>query len=184
MIASDLKTGKIFKENSAPFLVIRYDHVKSARGGAAVKVTAKNLITGAVLEKGFKAGDSVEEADVYRKNAQYLYKDASGYNFMDPESYDQFSIDESTIKEESRFLKEGMSVIVVYFEAKPISIDLPNSLVFEVAYTEPGFKGNTVSNVYKDAELDNGMKVKVPMFIKIGEQVKIDTRTGEYLSKA
>lgn len=184
MIATDLKTGKVFRENNSPFLVIKYEHIKSARGGATVKVTAKNLITGAVLEKGFKAGDSVEEANVYRKNAQYLYKDPSGYNFMDPESYDQFSIDESVIKEEGKFLKEGVSVIVVYFEDKPISIDLPNSLVFEVAYTEPGFKGNTVSNVYKEAELDNGMKVKVPMFVKVGDKVKIDTRTGEYLSKA
>lgn len=184
MIASDLKTGKVFKENNAPFLVVRYDHVKSARGGAAVKVVAKNLISGSVLEKGYKAGDSVEEADVYRKNAQYLYKDSAGFNFMDPQSYDQFSIDESTIEAEGKYLKDGMTVVVVYFEDKPISIELPNSLVFEVAYTEPGFKGNTVSNVYKDAELDNGMKAKVPMFIKIGEKVKIDTRTGDYLSKA
>ncbi len=184
MIASDLKTGKVFKENNAPFLVVKYEHVKSARGGAAVKVIAKNLISGSVLEKGYKAGDSVEEADVYRKNAQYLYKDSAGYNFMDPQSYDQFSIDESTIESEGKYLKDGMNVVVVYFEDKPISIELPNSLVFEVAYTEPGFKGNTVSNVYKDAELDNGMKVKVPMFIKIGEKVKIDTRTGDYLSKA
>ncbi len=184
MIASDLKTGKVFKENGSPFLVVRYEHVKSARGGAAVKVIAKNLITGSVLEKGYKAGDSVEEADVYRKNAQYLYKDSVGYNFMDPESYDQFSIDESIIASEGKYLKEDMSVVVVYFEDKPISIELPNSLVFVVAYTEPGFKGNTVSNVYKDAELDNGSRAKVPMFIKIGEKVKIDTRTGEYLSKA
>lgn len=184
MIATDLKSGRVFKENGAPFLVVRYEHVKSARGGAAVKVIAKNLISGSVIEKGYKASDSVEEADVYRKNAQFLYKDTSGYNFMDPESYEQFTIDESTIESEAKYLKEGMSVIVVYFEDKPISIELPNSLIFEVTYTEPGFKGNTVSNVYKDAELENGMKAKVPMFIKIGEKVKIDTRTGEYLSKA
>lgn len=184
MIATDLKTGKVFKENGAPFLVVRYDHVKSARGGAAVKVIAKNLISGSVMEKGYKAGDSVEEADVYRKNAQYLYKDPAGYNFMDPDSYEQFSIEEPILENEGKYLKEGMNVIVVYFEDRPISVELPNSLVFEVTYTEPGFKGNTVSNVYKDAELENGMKAKVPMFIKIGEKVKIDTRTGEYLSKA
>lgn len=184
MMASDLKTGKVFKENGQPFLVVRYEHIKSARGGASVKVTAKNLLSGSVMEKGYKASDSVEEADVYRKNAQFLYKDASGYNFMDPQSFEQFAINVETLGEQSKYLKEGDSPVVVYFEDKPISMELPNSLVFEVAYTEPGCKGNTVSNVYKDAELENGMKARVPMFIKIGEKIKIDTRTGEYLSKA
>lgn len=184
MIATDLKTGKIFKDNGAPFLVVRYDHIKSARGGASVKVIAKNLLSGSVMEKGFKASDAVEEADVYRKNAQYLYKDSAGANFMDPTSFEQYCIDDTTLGDQGKYLKEGDSVVVVYFEDRPISVELPNSLIFEVSYTEPGFKGNTVSNVYKDAELENGMKVKVPMFIKIGEKVKIDTRTGGYLSKA
>jgi len=184
VIASDLKTGKVFKENGAPFLVVRYEHVKSARGGAAVKAVAKNLITGAVLEKGYKAGDSVEEADVYRKNAQYLYKDAGGFNFMDPGSFEQFRVDEATLGDQSKYLKEGDTVQVVYFEDKPISVELPNSLVFEVSYTEPGFKGNTVSNAYKDAQLENSINARVPMFIKIGDKIKVDTRTGEYLSKA
>lgn len=184
MIASDLKTGKVFKENNTPFLVLKYEHIKLARGGAAVKVLVRNLLNGSVLEKGFKASDSVEEADVYRKNAQFLYADANKYYFMDNDSYEQFGIGEEIIKERGRFLKEGSSVVVVYFEGSPIDIELPNSMVFEVTYTEPGFKGNTVSNVYKDASLDNGMIVKVPMFIKIGDKVKIDTRTGEYVSKA
>ena len=184
MIASDLKTGKIFKENNAPFLVVRYEHVKSARGGAAVKVLAKNLLTCSVIEKGYKAGDTVVETDVSRKNAQYLYKDISGFNFMDPVSFDQFCVNEDTLGDQSKYLKEGDTVQVVYFEDKPISVELPNSLVFEVAYTEPGFKGNTVSNVYKDAQLENGFPARVPMFIKIGDKIKLDTRTGEYLSKA
>ena len=188
MIASDLKTGKVFKENGAPFLVVRYEHVKSARGGAAVKVLAKNLLTGSVIEKGYRASDSVEEADVYRKNAQYLYadksKDSSEFSFMDPVSFDQFCIAEETLGDQGKYLKEGDTVMVVYFEDKPISVELPNSLVFEVIYTEPGFKGNTVSNVYKDAQLENGMSARVPMFIKIGDKIKVDTRTGEYLSKA
>ncbi|MFA5776276.1 MAG: elongation factor P [Patescibacteria group bacterium] len=184
MIATDLKTGKVFKDNGAPFLVIRYDHIKSARGGASVKVIAKNLLTGSVIEKGYKASDSVEEADVCRKNAQYLYKDFGGFNFMDPVSFEQFCVNDNTLGDQGKYLKEGDSVLVVYFEDKPISVELPNSLVFTVSYTEPGFKGNTVSNVYKDAQLENGINARVPMFIKIGDKIKIDTRTGEYLSKA
>lgn len=184
MVATDLKTGKVFKDNGAPFLVVKYEHIKSARGGASVKVLAKNLLSGSVIEKGYKAGDSVEEADVYRKNVQYLYKDTGGFNFMDPVSFEQFCVDEGTLGEQGKYLKEGDGVVVVYFEDKPISVELPNSLVFEVSYTEPGFKGNTVSNVYKDAQLENGINARVPMFIKIGDKIKIDTRTGEYLSKA
>lgn len=184
MIATDLKNGKIFKENNAPYLVVKYDHIKSARGGANVKVKAKNLLTGSVLEKGFVASDTVEEADVYRKTAQYLYKEGNNHFFMDPESFEQFFISEDTLGSQGSYLKDGQNVIVVFFEDRPISIDIPNSQVFEVTYTEPGFKGNTVSNVYKDAELENGNKVRVPMFIKIGDSIKVDTRTGEYISKA
>ncbi|MBU0650164.1 elongation factor P [Patescibacteria group bacterium] len=184
MIATELKAGKVFKDHGAPFLVVKYEHIKSARGGANVKVSAKNLLTGSVIEKGYKAGESVEEADVYRKTAQYLYQDDGGYNFMDPTSYEQFKVTNSLIGEQGGYLKEGMDVVLVYFEERPISLELPNCLSFEVVYTEPGFKGNTVSNVFKDAQLDNEMQVKVPMFIKIGDRVKIDTRTGEYLSKA
>jgi elongation factor P len=184
MIATELKIGKVFKDNGVPFLVVKYDHIKSARGGANVKVLAKNLLTGSVIEKGYKASDSVSEADVYRKNAQYLYKDAAGYNFMDPVSFDQFSVAESLVGEQSKYLKEGAGVQLLYFEDQPIALELPNSLVFEVTYTEPGFKGNTVSNVYKDAQLENGAKARVPMFIKIGDTIKLDTRTGDYLAKA
>jgi len=112
-----------------------------------------------------------------------LYKD-SGYVFMDPETFEQFSINADLMGESVKFLKEGEKVIVQYFEGNPISVDLPISLIFEVTYTEPGFKGNTVSNVLKEATLDNGTVIKVPTFIKIGDKVKIDSRTGGYLAKA
>lgn len=184
MLATELKVGKVFKENGQPFQVVRYELVKSARGAATVKVKAKNLITGSVLEKGCDSNGRVEDADVYRKNAQYLYKEGEKYIFMDPDTYDQFGISAEILGEGTRFLIEGESVQVLYFDSKPISVDLPISMVFEVAYTEPGFKGNTVSNVYKEAQLTNGANVKVPTFIKNGDRIKIDTRTGEYVSKA
>jgi len=184
MIVTDMKTGSVFKENGQPFLVIKYEHIKVSRGSANVKLRVRNLVTGQVLEKGYIASAKMEDAYVVRKSAQYLYKDNDSYVFMDPDTYEQVYITEDTIGETSRFLKEGENVQVMYFEDMAISVDLPNSLVFEVTYTEPGFRGNTVSNAYKDATLDNGVVIKVPPFVKIGDKVKVNTQTGEYSSKA
>ena len=184
MIATDLKTGKIFKDGDYPYVVVKYEHTKTARAGATVKVKAKNLVTGAMLEKGFLGSARVEDADVIRKNAQYLYKNGDGYEFMDPVTYEQIHISAETIGDDAKYLIEGETVQVLYFENNPVSVDLPISMVYEVTYTEPGFKGNTVSNVLKEATMHNGLVGKVPTFIKIGDKVKIDTRTGEYVSRA
>lgn len=184
MIATDLKTGSIFKENGFPFVVLKYEHIKSARGGASVKARSRNLITGQVLDKSYLGSARVEEADVRRGNAQYLYKETDTYMFMEPTTFEQIAIKEEVIGDSVRFLKEGEKVQVMYFEDCPVSVELPITLTFEIKYTEPGFKGNTVSNVYKDATLDNDAVVKVPTFIKIGDKVKIDTRNGDYISKA
>jgi len=184
MLAVDLKTGVIFKENKTPFQVMKYEHVKSARGGAVVKVRAKNLLNGSVILKGYNASASVDDADIVRKNAQYLYKNDEKYIFMDPGTFEQFETPENLLGSSARFLVEGITVQVLYFEDRPIAIDLPNMMDFEVTYTEPGYKGNTVSNVYKDATLSNNAVVKVPAFVKIGDRIKIDTRIGEYSSKS
>ncbi len=183
MLATDLKTGTIFKENDQPYKVEKYSHSKVARGGATVKIRARNLITEQTIDKTYNGNIKFEEADTHRKNAQYLYKD-TGFVFMDPDSYNQFTMTEDEIGESSNFLVEGETVQVLYFENKAVSIELPNSMIYEVVYTEPGHKGNTVSTVYKDAELSNGYIAKVPTFIKIGDKVKIDTRNGAYVSKA
>jgi elongation factor P len=184
VIASDLKTGKIFRYNNQPYLVVKYEHTKTARGGATVKVKSKNLISGSVLEVGYGAGDTVEDADVFRKTMQFLYKDNLGYYFMDPVSYEQITLSSALADEKGRYLKDGEDAVVVYFEETPISLEISNSKAFEVTYTEPGFKGNTVTNAFKDATLENGLVVKVPMFIKIGDKVKVDTGSGAYISKA
>ena len=183
MIATDLKVGTIFKENNHPWRVEKYAHIKVARSGASVKVKARNVITGEVHDFSYLGGVKVEDALVERKNAQFLYE-SNGYFFMDPETYDQFEISEKVLGDQAKFLKDGETVQVLYYEEQPVSVDLPNSIVYTVTYTEPGFKGNTVSNVYKDAELDSKFTAKVPTFISIGDKVKIDTRTGEYISKA
>jgi elongation factor P len=184
MIVTDLKTGTIFKENGQPFLVIKYEHIKVSRGSANVKVKTKNLITGQVLDKSYLATAKVEDADVVRKNTQYLYKD-DNYVFMDPDTYEQFFIPKTTLGDNvEKFLKEGESVQVMYFEGKPVSVDLPITMNFEITYTEPGHKGNTVSNVMKDATIETGAVIKVPTFIKIGDRVKVNTQSGSYMSKA
>lgn len=183
MLATELKTGTIFKMNGQPYIVTKYEHIKVGRGSANVKVRVKNIVTGQVVDKGCVSTEKFEDADVFRKNAQYLFKE-NGYVFMDPDTYDQFTISEELMGDSAKFLLDGQTVQVQYFEGKPISIDLPISMVFEVTYTEPGFKGNTVSNVLKEATINTGATVKVPTFIKIGDKIKVDTRDGSYTSKA
>lgn len=183
MLATNLKTGVVFKESDIPYQVQRYAHSKVARGGAHVKVQARNLKTGALKRFTFQGNKSVEAADVFKKKVQYLYKDTD-YVFMDPKTYEQITISKEAVGDSARFLAEGSVVTVQYFEDTPIAIELPNVLVFEVSYTEPGFKGNTVSNVYKDATLSNGIVIKVPNFIKTGDKVKVNTTEGTYTSKA
>lgn len=184
MLATDLKTGVIYKEEGAPFLVIRYEHVKSARSGATVKVKVRNLLTDQVLLKSYVGSNRVEDADVRRQNVQYLYNDGVNYVFMDPDTYEQIPMSDELVGDNARFLKEGEKVQVMYFEDSPVSVQLAASVVFEITYTEPGFKGNTVTNAFKDATLENGTVVKVPPFMKVGDKVKINTETGEYVSKA
>ncbi len=183
MLATELRTGTIFKENGHPWKVEKYSHVKSARSGASVKVKSRNLITDEVREFSYLGAVKLEEALVERHNAQFLYQ-SEAYIFMDPQTYDQFEISSKVLGDQAKFLKEGEVVQVLYYEEAPVSVDLPCNIVYEVTYTEPGFKGNTVSNVYKDAELDGNFTAKVPSFVQIGDKVKIDTRTGEYVSKA
>lgn len=184
MLASDLKTGRIFKDLGVPFQVVKYEHVKTARGGATVRVKAKNLLNGNVLEKSWGSAERIEDADVTRGNLQYIYKDGTGFIFMNPSTYEQITISEEIVGDAAKFIKEGETVQVLYFEDNPISIEIAKSMTFEIQYTEPGYKGNTVTNTYKDATLVNGTVIKVPTFIKIGDIVKVNTETGEYVSKA
>lgn len=182
--SSDLKVGRIFQDSGQPFKVEKYSHSKVARSGATIKIRARNIITGELKEFTYSGNAKIEEADTLRRSVQYLYNDGTNYYFMNPETFEQFDMTAESLGDDVMYLIEGDSVQVLLFDGKPVSIELPISLIYEIAYTEPGYKGNTVTNVYKEAELTNGLKVKVPMFMKIGEKVKIDTRTGEYMSKA
>ncbi len=181
---TELRDGIVFKENKAPYLVLRYELIKLARQGAYIKVKAKNLLSGSIIERSWHSNLTVEEADVYKRNSQFLYKDGENFIFMDPKTYDQETLTKDLVGDNEKFLKDGDTVQILYYEDRPISIELPLNGVYEVTYTEPGFKGNTVNNSYKPATIQTGAQVKVPMFINIGDKIRVDTRTGEYLERA
>ena len=181
---TELRTNSVFKENNQPFLVLRYELIKLARQGAFIKVKAKNLLSGSIIERSWHSNATVEEADVYKRNSQFLYKNGLNFVFMDPKTYEQEEIPEELISEQARFLKEGVTVQLLFYEDRAISIELPLNIIFEITYTEPGIKGNTVNNSYKDATIETGAKVRVPLFINIGDKIKVDSRTGDYLERA
>lgn len=180
---TDLRNGTVFSADGALWQVITYEHNKMGRGSGTVKVKAKNIRTGAITEKSFITGARVEEGNVEKKKAQFLYADGDAYNFMDPETYEQFSISKAVLGDSAKYLFESLEVSLLTAGEEALGIELPNSLIYEIQDTGPGEKGNTVSNVYKDATMTNGLIVKVPMFGKVGDKIKVDTRTGEYVER-
>lgn len=180
---TDLRQGAVFKEGNNIFQVLNYDHVKMGRGSGNIKVKVKNLRSGAITEKSFITGARIDEADVEKKKAQFLYRDGDNFHFMDPVSFEQFSLPFQIMGEQVKYLKDGLEVMLVVSGEEALGLELPMSLVYTIAETGPGEKGNTVSNVFKEATLDNGLTVKVPMFINVGEKVKVDTRSGQYVER-
>lgn len=181
--ASELRAGIVFNEDGNLWQVITYEHNKMGRGSGSIKVKAKNLRSGAITEKAFITGARVEEGDVEKKKTQFLYIEGDIYNFMDPVSFEQFTISEKILGDNAKYLYEGLEVSLIVSGEEALGIELPNNLVYEIKETGPEEKGNTVSNVYKEATLANGLVVKVPMFMHDGDKVKIDTRTGAYVER-
>lgn len=180
---NDLRTGTVFKEENQLWQVVVYEHIKMGRGSGNIKIKVKNLKTGSLTEKSFITGAKVEEADVAKKKTQFLYLDGENYFFMDPVTFEQFSLSKDIVGEQAKYLRDGLEVNLIVSDSVALGMELPNSLIYEVTETGPGEKGNTVSNVYKDATVDNGLLVKVPMFIGVGDKVKIDTRSGQYVER-
>ncbi len=180
---TELRNGAVFKEDGNLLQVITYEHIKMGRGSGTIKVKVKNLRSGAVTEKSFITGARVDDASVEKRKVQYLYNDGSSYNFMDPQSFEQFSLSSQIVGEEGRYLKDGLDLNLLVSEEEPLALELPNSIVYTISETGPEEKGNTVSNVYKEAVLDNSLIVKVPMFMHAGEKVKVDTRSGQYVER-
>jgi elongation factor P len=154
------------------------------RGGAVVKVTARNLESGSIEEKSFSSNVAVDEVSTNKKRLQYLFKDSSSVTFMDPKNFEQVEIPLSVLGDDTLYLKEGESVEVLFWDEKPLSVVLSPNVVLEVSQCDPGVKGNSATNIYKPATLENGLKLKVPLFIKVGNKIRVDTRTGEYVERA
>ena len=180
---TDLRAGTVFKDSQGVWEVSEYKHIKMGRGGATIRVKAKNLKTGSTLEKTFNSGQKVEDAEVTKKKGQFLYSDDQNVVFMDPETFEQFSLSKTAVEGKEVFLREGEVYSLLVAEDQVVSVEIPKLVALKVAETDPGVRGDTVSNVYKDAILENGLKIKVPLFIKQGDKVKVDTRTQEYVER-
>jgi elongation factor P len=179
---TDLKKGTVVQIDGQPFQVVEYAQKVMGRGGSIVNVKIKNLISGAVLPKTFKGQDKIEAAEVANQTAQYLYADER-LHFMNPTTFEQFEIAADTAGDVLKYIKEGESVQLQFFNGRVINVDLPTTVSLGVVYTESVVKGDTTSNVLKDAKMDTGITVKVPAFIKTDDVIKIDTRNGSYVER-
>ena len=177
---TDLKKGQVFQLDGHPYKVVDYNQKVMGRGGSIVNVRIKSLIDGKVLEKTFKGNESIEPAEVAYQNVQYLYNDTDKFYFMDNDTYEQIEVGSDMIGESAGFMKEGDNVKAQTFSGKVINIELPKNVYLEVTYTESVVKGDTTSNVLKDATLETGITVKVPSFINIGDVISVDTESGAY----
>lgn len=163
--------------------VLEYHHSKIAQRSPVVKTKLRNIITGAVQERNFRSGETFNLPDVERKRMQFLYKDEIGYHFMDSETYEQYAFGENQIGETARFLKEQEEVNILFYKGKTMGVELPITVELEVIETEPGVRGDTVSGGSKPAKLETGTMISVPLFIDIGDRIKVDTRTGTYVER-
>ena len=182
--AGDFRNGVTFDMDGSVMQIIEFQHVKPGKGAAFVRTKLRNVVTGSVIEKTFNPTDKYPLAVVERKDMQYLYTDGELYYFMDMESYEQTPIDSDKLGDAFKFVKEEMMCKVVSYKGTVISVEPPMFVELEVTETEPGFKGDTAQGATKPATLETGATIKVPLFINIGDVLKIDTRTGEYLERA
>ena len=181
---SDIKQGTICKINNEPYEVIWTQHVQMGRGGAILRLKIKNLIDGKVLEKTLKGSDSLDEADLTRTKVNFLYHDQSGYNFMDNETYEQITFDEDKINEKKHFLKEGLTVTLLKSDDQPLTIQLPIKIDYKVVSTPEGVRGDSAQGrVTKLAEIETGHEINVPLFVKEGDIIRVNTDSGEYVER-
>lgn len=182
---SDIKNGMCINFNNDIWTIVEFQHVKPGKGAAFVRTKLKSLTKGKVVDNTFSAGHKIDQVRVERRHFQYLYKDDMGYNFMNMETYDQIALQESFI-ENPKFLKNEMMVEVLYNSntEEPLKMEMPVLAEYEVVYTEPGMKGDTATNTFKNATIDGKVEVRVPLFINTGDIIKLNPRTGEYQGRA
>lgn len=181
---NEFKTGLTIEVEGDIFTVIDFQHVKPGKGAAFVRSKLRNLRNGNIVERTFRAGEDVDRAHVENRQMQYLYNSGEEYTFMDNETYDQITLMKNQIEWELNFLLENMNIQVASYQGEIIGIQLPNSVDLKVVETEPGIKGNTATGATKNAKLETGLNVQVPLFINEGDVLSIDTRDGKYLSRA
>ena len=182
--AGDFRNGVTFEMDGKVMQIVEFQHVKPGKGAAFVRTKIRNVITGAVTETSFNPSDKFENAFVERRDMEYSYNDENLYYFMDMESYELEPIDGSLLGDNFKFAKENMLCTVHSYKGKVFNVEIPNFVELEIIATDPGFKGDTATNVLKPATVETGAEVKVPLFIDVGERIRIDTRSGEYLERA
>lgn len=181
---NDLRNGMTLDLPEGLCSVVEFQHVKPGKGGAFVRTKLKNVRTGAVIERTYRADEKLDQAIIDKRGMQFLYRDGSDYVFMDTESYEQLPVPESSLSDASRFLKEGDDAVLQFFGSEIVGVDLPAAVELTVTETEPGVQGDRVSGARKPATVETGHVLQVPLFVNPGERIKVDTRTGEYLTRA
>lgn len=180
---TELRSGTTFKDNQGIWEVVKYSHTKMGRGSATIRIKVKNLKNGVVIEKTFTSGQKVDEADISKRKGQFLYATVGDIIFMDNTSFEQFNLPKSVASGKEKFLKEGDTYELLVVEDQVLSIDIPKLVTLKISDTGPAVKGDSVSSVTKDAVLENNLSVKVPLFIKVGDKIKVDSRSGEYVER-
>ena len=180
---SDIRKGLKVKMDGEPWIVVDFEFVKPGKGTAFTRVRMKNLKTGSVLERTFKTGERLEEANFEERKATFMFGDGDAFHFMDIQNYEQITVQAAAMGEQAKFLTENMEVAVLIYEDEPMSVDLPTFITAQVTYSEPGKKGDTATGATKVATLSTGATVNVPLFINEGDWLKIDTRDGNYVER-
>jgi elongation factor P len=180
---SDFRNGMILDMKGEYWTIVEFQHVKPGKGGAFVRTKIKNLITGQVKDHTFRAGERVEEVRVLRRAYQYLYESGGMYYMMDKETYEQIPLAESMLDDKKGFLKESMDLEILIHGETPLVVELPTFVELEVKDTEPGFRGDTAQGASKSATMETGLTVQVPLFVEIGDKLRVDTRTGKYVTR-
>ncbi len=182
---SDIKKGVVIKFKDEPHLVVEFQHVNPGKGSAFVRTKLKNIKTGKVFENTYKSGESVEILDMAKRKMQYLYKQDNAYCFMDMQSFEQVNVDKEMVMDKGEYLKEGQEAAILMLEDSPVGIELPKKITYKVTEAAPAVKGDTAGgNVTKEVVLENGLKIRAPLFIKEGDEVVVNTETGEYVERS
>ena len=181
---SDIKNGITLKVENGLFTVIEFQHVKPGKGGAFVRTKLRNARTGAVIERTYRSDERLEQAIIDKRDTQYLYRDGDDYIFMDQDNYDQLPVSSKSLGDAANFLKETGKAMIISHDDEIIGVELPASVELAIAETEPGIQGDRVSGARKPATLETGFVDQVPLFVGPGEVIKVDTRTGEYMTRA